>query len=96
MKVIQIDVCPEELHNNVEASIGIQSDLKPAVALLNDVLEKKGFKYSSSTAWWKILKKKCKDNEVNVQVRVHSNGGLSAYSIAKAESFRFSICTCWD
>lgn len=68
VKVIQIDVCPEELHNSVKASVGIQSDLKPAVALLIEALEKKRFKFSSGSDWWKTLNKKCEDNRKNVQV----------------------------
>lgn len=62
VKVIQIDLTAEELHNSVKAEVAIQSDLKPAVQQLVTKLKQKKYAFSSREEWWVTLKKKCSDN----------------------------------
>lgn len=68
VKVIQIDLCAEELHNSVKAAVSIQSDLKPAVKSITENLYKKRFNFSKDRAWWKLLNKKCEENKASVKV----------------------------
>lgn len=68
VKVIQVDICPEELHNSVKAAVGIQSDIKPAVAQILDQLKKKRFVFDRNSEWWNALRKKCQENKVGVDV----------------------------
>ncbi|XP_030758578.1 2-hydroxyacyl-CoA lyase 1 [Sitophilus oryzae] len=62
VKVIQIDILAEELHNSVKSAVAIQSDIKTAVSQIVDSLKQKKFEFSSSEEWWKVLKRKCEDN----------------------------------
>ncbi|XP_066153480.1 2-hydroxyacyl-CoA lyase 1 [Euwallacea fornicatus] len=62
VKVIQIDISPEELHNSVKSEVAIQSDIKPAVRQLVNGLKKANFVFSGKEEWWISLKTKCEDN----------------------------------
>ncbi|KAJ8959662.1 hypothetical protein NQ318_021850 [Aromia moschata] len=67
VKIIQIDVCAEELHNSVKAEVAVQSDMKPAVAQILEGLKRLNYKFNSSQEWWRLLEKKCEDNRKAVQ-----------------------------
>lgn len=67
-KVIQIDLCAEELHNSVKASVAIQSDLKPAIKAITEELNKTKFCFSNDKSWWRLLANKCKENREGVKV----------------------------
>ncbi|XP_018561519.1 2-hydroxyacyl-CoA lyase 1 [Anoplophora glabripennis] len=67
VKVIQIDICAEELHNSVKSEVAIQSDMKPAVAQILEGLQRNKFVFSSQNEWWRELEKKCQDNKKIVQ-----------------------------
>lgn len=66
VKVIQIDIAAEELHNSVKSEVAIQSDIKIAIQSLNEALRRKGFKYNNSSEWWTMLRKKCENNQRTV------------------------------
>ncbi|KAF5296436.1 hypothetical protein FQR65_LT01423 [Abscondita terminalis] len=67
VKIIQIDVCAEELHNSVKSAVAIQSDVKPAIQQLIGGLRKHGYRFGQTKEWWKTLSTKCKNNKVSVQ-----------------------------
>lgn len=67
VKIIQIDLNAEELHNSVQAEVAIQSDIKNAVTILNEGLKRRGFKYNNNSDWWSLLRKKCQDNQRSVK-----------------------------
>ncbi|XP_017773746.1 PREDICTED: 2-hydroxyacyl-CoA lyase 1-like [Nicrophorus vespilloides] len=67
VKVIQIDICPEELHNSVKSSVAIQSDLKPATKMLLEAIARSGFKFNDASDWWRDLRRKCESNRKGVQ-----------------------------
>jgi 2-hydroxyacyl-CoA lyase 1 len=67
VKVIQIDITAEELHNSVKSSVAIQSDLKPAVAQLAEGLKMRGFVFDRRSDWWTDLNKKIEDNKKKVE-----------------------------
>lgn len=52
---MQIDICAEELHNSVPASVAIQSDIAPAVKELTSRLAGKNYSMSKSNPWWRKL-----------------------------------------
>lgn len=70
VKVIQIDISAEELHNSVHSEVAIQSDLKPAVAELGTRLREKQFVFASREEWWSSLRKKSEDNRRTVEVTI--------------------------
>lgn len=69
VKVIQVDVCPEELHNSVKSAVGLMSDIKPAVAQIFEKLKQKKFVFDENSEWWNTLRKKCQENKIGVDVR---------------------------
>lgn len=73
MKIIQIDIQAEELHNSIKSEVAIQSDMQPAVAQITAGLKKLGYSFSSQNEWWKDLAKKCEDNQKVNQVLFQPN-----------------------
>lgn len=73
VKIIQIDIQAEELHNSIKSEVAIQSDMQPAVAQITAGLKKLGYSFSSQNEWWKDLAKKCEDNQKVNQVLFQPN-----------------------
>lgn len=67
VKVIQVDISPEELHNSVTAEVGIQGDVKVSVDLLVKSLESSNWKFDKSSSWWNQLKTKCASNKSTIE-----------------------------
>ncbi|XP_043922774.1 2-hydroxyacyl-CoA lyase 1 [Protopterus annectens] len=63
VKFIQVDICAEELGNNVKPSVALLGDIKAVVQQLLEYVQEQPWKYPSSSEWWKILKDKIKENE---------------------------------
>ncbi|XP_066484198.1 2-hydroxyacyl-CoA lyase 1 isoform X1 [Tiliqua scincoides] len=63
VKIIQVDICAEELGNNVRPVAALLGDIKAVTEQLLDHLGKKLWKYPSNTEWWKELQAKIKSNE---------------------------------
>lgn len=63
VKVIQVDICPEELHNSILSAVGVQSDLNPFVEQLIGHLTKHKFRFQNKESWWKELQEKCDKNK---------------------------------
>lgn len=66
VKVIQVDLLAEEMHNSVLSSVAVQSDIKPFVEALQGKLEAQRFTFNGP--WWTELKDKCNKNQEAVQV----------------------------
>ena len=62
--MIQIDICPEELHSNVQATVAINGHLRAVIPQLTEVFRKGNYKYSKNTEWWKTILAKCEENRV--------------------------------
>eukprot|EP00057_Strongylocentrotus_purpuratus_P033402 XP_791292.4 PREDICTED: 2-hydroxyacyl-CoA lyase 1 [Strongylocentrotus purpuratus] len=68
-KFIQIDICHEELGNNINSDnvIGLAGDLQAVTQQLIDAGKtssaRGGWSYPSNTPWWQSLRSKVKDNE---------------------------------
>lgn len=60
-----MDICPEELHSNVQAVVAINGHLRAVVPQLTEVFKVKGFRFSKDTKWWKDLVVKCEKNRVD-------------------------------
>ncbi|XP_028926552.1 2-hydroxyacyl-CoA lyase 1 [Ornithorhynchus anatinus] len=63
VKIIQVDICAEELGNNVRPVAALLGDLNAVTEQLLDYFEKRPWKYPPNTEWWKTLKEKKKSNE---------------------------------
>ncbi|CAG9767272.1 unnamed protein product [Ceutorhynchus assimilis] len=73
VKVIQIDISSEELHNSVKSEVAIQSDIKTAVAELAKGLKLQKFVFSRTEEWWTSLTKKCDENRKNVEAMANDH-----------------------
>nr|XP_049705427.1 2-hydroxyacyl-CoA lyase 1 isoform X2 [Helicoverpa armigera] len=63
VKVIQVDITPEEFHNSIKSEVAVHSDIKPFTeALIQKLGEKKFNLQPSSNSWWQALKQKQKTN----------------------------------
>lgn len=63
VKIIQVDLSPEEFHNSIETAVPILADLKPASASL---LRAANFSVANNTDWWTQLRGKCESNRKSV------------------------------
>uniref|UniRef100_A0A2A4JNL1 2-hydroxyacyl-CoA lyase n=2 Tax=Heliothis virescens TaxID=7102 RepID=A0A2A4JNL1_HELVI len=63
VKVIQVDITPEEFHNSIKSEVAVHSDIKPFTeALVQKLGEKKFNLQPNSNSWWQALKQKQKAN----------------------------------
>uniref|UniRef100_A0A6Q2XZ83 2-hydroxyacyl-CoA lyase n=1 Tax=Esox lucius TaxID=8010 RepID=A0A6Q2XZ83_ESOLU len=58
VKVIQVDLCAEEMGNNVRPAAALLGDISAVVKQLLDHVRKDGWKYPADTEWWTTLKQK--------------------------------------
>uniref|UniRef100_A0A3Q2XIC7 2-hydroxyacyl-CoA lyase n=1 Tax=Hippocampus comes TaxID=109280 RepID=A0A3Q2XIC7_HIPCM len=62
VKIIQVDLCPEEMGNNVRPAVALLGDINAVVNQLSECLMKDGWKYPSDTEWWRTLREKMASN----------------------------------
>ncbi|XP_062425262.1 2-hydroxyacyl-CoA lyase 1 isoform X2 [Rhea pennata] len=63
VKVVQIDICAEELGNNVKPAASLLGDINTVTKQLLEEFSKRPWKYPSSSQWWKRLREKIMNNE---------------------------------
>jgi len=82
VKVVQVDVQPEEMHNSIKSLCAIQSDLLPFSDLFVDELEKRKFRLSKSGPWWQELHEKCNKNRETVNaMALNTSVPLNYYAV---------------
>uniref|UniRef100_A0A8B9L6J6 2-hydroxyacyl-CoA lyase 1 n=1 Tax=Astyanax mexicanus TaxID=7994 RepID=A0A8B9L6J6_ASTMX len=62
VKVIQVDLCAEELSNNVRAAAALLGDVRAVVGQLVESLRSDRWRYPSDTEWWVKLREKMASN----------------------------------
>ncbi|XP_048415994.1 2-hydroxyacyl-CoA lyase 1 isoform X3 [Stegostoma tigrinum] len=63
VKIIQVDLCAEELGNNVKPVAALLGDVNAVVEQLLECFRTNPWTYPSNSEWWLHLKEKMKDNE---------------------------------
>ncbi|MFT7805397.1 2-hydroxyacyl-CoA lyase 1 isoform X2 [Arapaima gigas] len=63
VKVIQVDLCPEELGNNVKPAVALLGDIRSVVCQLLGCFREDTWRFQSDNEWWKSLKEKMNANE---------------------------------
>ncbi|XP_074006297.1 2-hydroxyacyl-CoA lyase 1 [Numenius arquata] len=63
VKVIQIDICAEELGNNVRPAAILSGDINAVTKQLLEEFRRQPWKYPSNSEWWKRLREKIMNNE---------------------------------
>jgi 2-hydroxyacyl-CoA lyase 1 len=66
VRVIQMDINPEEIGTNVATEVALVGDAKAITAQLNAELEKNPWQYPSETTWWTGLQGKINENSATV------------------------------
>ena len=66
VRVIQVDICAEEMHNSVQSTVALQGDLCATAQILESTLT--GWVYPSNAPWWKQLRDKMELNKTATQV----------------------------
>ncbi|XP_076325927.1 2-hydroxyacyl-CoA lyase isoform X2 [Tachypleus tridentatus] len=67
VKIIQVDLMMEELHNNVQAEVALAGDVKAVTSQLLQELDKSNWSFPTTAPWWKRLKTKIEENAKVIQ-----------------------------
>ncbi|XP_013119363.1 2-hydroxyacyl-CoA lyase 1 [Stomoxys calcitrans] len=82
VKFIQVDICPEELHNSVTASVAIQADIRPFAEQIFEQMNAINFRFSNDNDWWQVLSSKCRQNREAVhQMAMNTSTPLNYYTV---------------
>lgn len=63
VKFIQVDICAEELGNNVRPAVTLLGDINVVTKQLLEEFDKTPWQYPPESKWWKVLREKMKSNE---------------------------------
>ncbi|XP_056299671.1 2-hydroxyacyl-CoA lyase 1 isoform X2 [Pseudoliparis swirei] len=82
VKIIQVDLCAEEMGNNVSPAVALLGDVNAIVIQLLEVLHKDGWKYPSATEWWSTLKDKIVTNaKISKALALQSTLPMNYYTV---------------
>lgn len=82
VKIVQVDLCAEEMGNNVRPAVALLGDINAiGTQLLKRVCED-GWKYSSDTAWWSTLREKIAANvKISKALALQSAVPMNYYTV---------------
>lgn len=84
VRVIQVDLCAEEMHNSVRSEVAVQADLLPFAEHLLEQLLGQNYKFNDESDWWKTLRAKCATNRATVQrMALDVSTPLNYYAVFK-------------
>nr|XP_019581542.1 PREDICTED: 2-hydroxyacyl-CoA lyase 1 [Rhinolophus sinicus]XP_019581543.1 PREDICTED: 2-hydroxyacyl-CoA lyase 1 [Rhinolophus sinicus] len=63
VKFIQVDICAEELGNNVRPAVTLLGDINAVTKQLLEQFDKTPWQYPLESKWWKTLREKMRSNE---------------------------------
>ncbi|XP_026285433.1 2-hydroxyacyl-CoA lyase 1 [Frankliniella occidentalis] len=66
VKIVQVDLCPEEFHNSRISTVALQGDIQATCTLIVKELTSQGWHIPSSSPWWNLLKEKVQNNKMTV------------------------------
>ncbi|XP_029410375.1 2-hydroxyacyl-CoA lyase 1 isoform X3 [Nannospalax galili] len=64
VKFIQVDICAEELGNNVKPAVTLLGDVNAVSKQLLEQLDKTAWQCPAESKWWETLREKMKSNQV--------------------------------
>ncbi|XP_056619460.1 2-hydroxyacyl-CoA lyase 1 isoform X2 [Triplophysa dalaica] len=82
VKVIQVDLCAEELNNNVRAASALMGDMRAVVSQLLQTFKSESWRFPSDAEWWATLKEKMVANAHMSKTLVHHSVVLMNYYTA--------------
>ena len=79
VRVIQLDMSPEEIHTNVPAEVALIGDGKAVVGQLNRALDNRQWFYPAETSWRQQLAEKAAANQQAVQPMIDDDAAPTNY-----------------
>jgi 2-hydroxyacyl-CoA lyase 1 len=73
VRVIQMDIMPEEIGNNVPAEIALVGDARAVTSQLNAALKASPWQYPAETTWRTGIEKKVVENQATVEPMMHDD-----------------------
>ncbi|CAG7830050.1 unnamed protein product, partial [Allacma fusca] len=70
VKIIQVDVEPEEFHQNIPTEVSLAGDVNAISAQLVETVAKSKLQFSKQSTWWADLQKKIELNKKTVEAFV--------------------------
>uniref|UniRef100_A0A672ZD34 2-hydroxyacyl-CoA lyase n=1 Tax=Sphaeramia orbicularis TaxID=375764 RepID=A0A672ZD34_9TELE len=82
VKIIQVDLCAEEMGNNIRPAVALLGDVNATVTQLLQQVGKDGWKYSFDTEWWSTLKAKITANaKISKALALQSTLPMNYYTV---------------
>ncbi|KAF3691825.1 2-hydroxyacyl-CoA lyase 1 [Channa argus] len=79
---MQVDLCAEEIGNNVRPTVSLLGDINAVVTQLLENIHKEGWKYPSDTEWWSTLKDKMSANaKISKTLALQSKLPMNYYTV---------------
>jgi 2-hydroxyacyl-CoA lyase 1 len=79
VKVIQLDIAPEEIGHNKETEVALVGDGKAIVGQLNKALEGRQWFYPKDTPWRQMIAKKAAENAAQIRPQIDDDTGPANY-----------------
>ncbi|GFS80144.1 2-hydroxyacyl-CoA lyase 1, partial [Trichonephila clavipes] len=67
VKILQVDLCMEELHNSKQSSVAVVGDINSVVQQIDEELCHQQWIFPQNSEWWTQLLQKKSENSVSVQ-----------------------------
>ncbi|XP_012253296.2 2-hydroxyacyl-CoA lyase 1 [Athalia rosae] len=84
VKVIQVDLCAEEMHNSLQSTVAIQADIGPVAHQLSQAFKNRKFNLAHTNPWWKELIAKADRNRKTVAaMALDTSLPLNYYTVFK-------------
>lgn len=82
VRIIQVDICAEELHNSVPAKVALHADISVFIRQLIDELSSQAWALRSTSPWWGQLNSKSNENKAVVMKMAQDTGvPLNYYAV---------------
>lgn len=82
VKIIQVDLCAEEMGNNVRPAVALLGDISAVATQLLMCVRRDGWKYPSNAEWWSTLKGKIAANaKISKALALQSTVPLNYYTV---------------
>ncbi|XP_055924701.1 2-hydroxyacyl-CoA lyase 1-like [Argiope bruennichi] len=85
VKILQVDIAMEELHNSKQASVAIAGDVGAVVQQINEDLNKRQWKFPQKSIWWTELNEKKSANASAIQKMIEDKSTPLNYYAAYHE-----------
>jgi 2-hydroxyacyl-CoA lyase 1 len=79
VRIVQLDIAPEAIGNNVPAEVGLVGDGRAVVGQINKALETRQWFYPKDTPWRAAIAAKSADNARSIQPMIDDNAAPTNY-----------------